>query len=480
MKPKKLFGNFILSVLNTVLALVFPLITFPYVSRVLGSSKLGIVNFAQSYGYYFIHIANFGISSYAIREISKVRDNKETLEKKANEIYNLNFFFSLISWILYVIIAWCVPKLHENFIILLIYSLMVALNFLSIEWVLQSFDDYLFSTIRSSRVRIVSLIAVFILIKDESDYVLYMAISTISEMGARIATLRYSNKRYVYLRLEKNFLNFKDHFYSMFTLFSFRLVNGLSAQLDKLMIGFMMTYSDVGIYSAGVKIVLMLAPIVETVGIVLFPTINIAANKSKESYLKMVKLNYNLILLMGIPMAVGVFLTSPMIIKLFAGNEFYNAINVLRIMSLIIAICPIGDLLGSKTLLIYDKNKELLICSSIVAFTNILFNSIFIPIAGIYGAAIASVIGYIVAVISRLFFTKKIIKFKLVSKELFKYMAFTTPFCVIYIIFKEIIDNSISGLIVFVIFCIVCYGIELIIFKDKTFMLMLEKLVERK
>ena len=83
----KYIKNYILSVANTILSLMFPLITFPYVSRILGPSNLGIVNFAQSYGYYFVHIASFGVCSYAIREVSKVRDDKNKVKKISNEIF---------------------------------------------------------------------------------------------------------------------------------------------------------------------------------------------------------------------------------------------------------------------------------------------------------------------------------------------------------------------------------------------------------
>lgn len=479
MKSKKILGNFILSIINTVLSLIFPLITFPYVSRILGSTNLGIVNFAQSYGYYFIHFANFGISSYAIREISRVRDDEELLNKKANEIFNINCFFSILSWLLYIAISLCIPKFRENFGILFVYSFMILTNFLSIEWLLQSFDDYFFSTFRNSMVRIVALVSVFLLVRSKEDFVLYMAISTFSEMGARLATLNYSNKKYVLLKIKKRYLNFKDHFSSLFTLFTFRLVNGISAQLDKLMLGFMMVYSSVGVYSAGVKMVLMLAPIVETVGIVMFPTINIALEESKESYYRLVKFNYNMILAMGIPMTVGLFLVAPMIVKVFAGDGYLEAISVLRIMSIIVTIGPIGDLLGSKTLLIHGKNKELLICSSIVAISNILLNLLFIPFLGINGAALASVLSYFVANFSRYYFTNKIMSFSLFSKELFKYCLFTLPFFIVKMMFSNAIDNSFLSCFIFILFSILCYIFELVVTRDKTFFFVLDKVLKK-
>ena len=141
-----------------------------------------------------------------------------------------------------------------------------------------------------------------------------------------------------------------------------------------MMIGFMMIYASVGLYSTGVKFVLMLQPVVETIGVVLFPKINISANSSAEEYRKNLKLNYDLILLLGIPMAAGLFLVSGRLVPLFAGEEYMDSITVSRIMSFMIIAGPIADLLGSKIILVHKKDKWLLYCSIITAAANIILN----------------------------------------------------------------------------------------------------------
>lgn len=465
----KLFKNYILSIISTVVGLVFPIFTFPYVSRVLGVNNLGIINFAQSYGYYFMHFASFGISSYAIREVSKVRDDNLKVSQVSNEIYNINVLFSALSGMLYIAGVIIVPQFRENWKIFFLYSITIFSNFLSLEWLLQSFDDYFYTTIRSIMIRIISLLAVFIFVKRSEDYGVYMFITCFSEMGARFTNLFYAKKHYVKLVLNMKYLNFKAHIKSLFTLFTFRMINGLSSNLDKIMIGFMIGYSGVGIYSAGVKFVLMLIPIIETVGIVLFPKINISASKCLEEYLDNLKINYDIIFLLSIPMAGGVFLVAPKVILLFSGKEYVHAIGIARIMAVIIILCPIGDLLGSKILLIYNKNTYLLICSTIVALSNIVFNSVLIPFWGINGAAIASVISYCVSIVSRLYFAKKVIPFNFLTFSLLKYTTFTIPFVIIYILFKQNIDVSTVWMLCFIIVCMVIYFVELMVSKDKIF-----------
>lgn len=475
----KYIKNYILSVMNTVMMLVFPIITFPYVSRILGPTKLGIINFAQSYGYYFVQIASFGINSYAVREVSRVRNDKQASEKICNEIFNLNFFFSTMSTLLYFAGVLVVSQFRENIVIFAVYSFVILSNFLSLDWLLQSYDDYLFSTIRNTVIRLFSILAVFVFVRNENDYILYMAISCVAEMGTKVSTLLYSRKMYAKLFISKKFLNFKAHFQTMFTLFTFRLINGISSNLDKLMIGFMMAYANVGVYSAGVKFVLMVWPIVETVGVVLFPKINISADSSKEEYYKNLKINYDLILLMGIPMAVGLFLVSNRLIPLFAGKQYIDATFVSRILSVVVVLGPIGDMLGSKTLLVYKKDKQLLICSTIVAVSNVFLNIIMIPLWGINGAAIASLICYIIAIVVRFYFTRLIIPFQLFNINIFIYFAYTLPFIIGYILFWKKIDSSNIWMFSYIVVCVIVYIAELVLFKDPLTKIVIEKLFGR-
>lgn len=478
--PSKYIKNYILSVANTVIGLIIPIITFPYISRILGPDKIGVINFVQSYAYYFMHFASFGIMSYAVREIARIRDDRQQVELIGNELFNINVIFSFLSGMLYLVIAFVIPKFRENFFLYLFYSSTIFTNFLLLDWLFQAYDDYAFTTIRSIIIRVLSIIAIFIFIKSESDYSIYMIIISIAEMGNRFSSLYYAKKKFISFKLSYKFLNFARHFKSLLTLFSYRIVNGISSNLDKLMLGIFLVYADVGVYSTGVKFVLLIIPLIETVGIVLFPKITIAANEDHTLYLENLRLNYNIILLLSIPMAIGMFLVSPEIMLLFAGKQFSGSIIVSRIMSLIIILCPIGDLLGSKILLVYNKDRWLLICSIIVAISNIVFNLIGIPLFGIVGACVASVLCYLIAVVSRYIFARKIIKFNLLSAELFLYILYSIPFIILYFAFKSYITNSVWILFLYILVCALIYFFELVIFRDKTTRYILSTLIRRK
>lgn len=468
--------NYILNILNIGLGLLFPIITFPYVSRVLGADYLGLINFVQSYGYYFMHFASFGVSSYAIRELSKVRSDFAKATLVANEIFNINLFFSIISGVIYLIGVIFVPKFRIEFFAFLIYSVTIFTNFLSLEWILQTYDDYRFSTIRNIIIRVCSLIAVFVFVKAADDFIVYMIISTISEVGARFSNIIYCKKQYFELCVKKKFLNFKEHIKGLSTLFVFRFVNGISANLDKLMIGFYLTYYDVGIYSAGIKFVLLVVPLIESVGIVLFPRISELVEKSPKQYMQLINMNYNIIIMCAIPMAVGLYLISDKLIVWFAGESYVQSIVVTKLMSIVICLCPIGDLLGSKILLVHRKDSDLLKCSILVAISNMVLNAVLIPLHGIEGATIATVTSYFVAIISRLYYSRKIVEFSILNFNVLKYVLFTIPFAVIYHLLEEKIYNDTIYMFIFIFICMLIYVLEIIITKDDTGYLILKKI----
>ena len=149
-------------------------------------------------------------------------------------------------------------------------------------------------------------------------------------------------------------------------------------------------------------------------------------------------------------------------------------------MSICILLVPLGDLLGSKTLLVFNKDRWLLICSTVVALCNVIFNLIGIPLFGIVGACAASVLCYFIAVLIRYSFTRRIIKLTIFSFELFKYSLFTVPFIALYYVVNSAIKNSTSMLFGFIFTAIAIYFCELLLFHDKTALLILSKLTARK
>ena len=194
MSQKSLKTNAFLNTLKTVLTLFFPLITFPYSSRVLGPENIGKVNFAQSVVSYFAIIASLGISTYATREAAKVRDDREKLSQISSEIFIINLISTVIAYVLLVASLIFVRKFDDYRLLIIICSTLIVFTTVGMGWLYQAVEDYLYITVRSLAFQIISVILLFTLVKSKDDYLWYASINIISNVGANILNFIHARK----------------------------------------------------------------------------------------------------------------------------------------------------------------------------------------------------------------------------------------------------------------------------------------------
>lgn len=209
-KQKSLKSNFVMNSILTMSQFIFPLITFPYVSRILLPVGTGKVSFATSIVSYFTLFAQLGIPMYGIRACAKVRDNREKLTKTVQELFIINFTMSLIAYVtLFGAIAF-VPRLQQDKALFLIVSLTILFNAIGMEWLYKALEQYTYITIRSIIFKLIALIAMFVLIHQKSDYVVYGGISILAASASNVFNFFHVHK-YVSLKPVGNY-NFKQHF----------------------------------------------------------------------------------------------------------------------------------------------------------------------------------------------------------------------------------------------------------------------------
>ena len=184
MKKKSLGLNAFLNGLRSVLNLIFPLITFPYISRVLSVNGIGIYNFSNTYIGYFILIAGLGIATYAVREGAKYRDNKEQIEEFSSEVFSINILATVIAYILLLLSLVIFKNLNNYVACILIFSIQILFTTLGTEWIYTIYQDYTYITIRSIIFKILSIILLFIFVKRPSDYLIYAAITVLASVGS--------------------------------------------------------------------------------------------------------------------------------------------------------------------------------------------------------------------------------------------------------------------------------------------------------
>lgn len=189
MKQKSIKINFIMNMILTMSSFIFPLITFPYVSRILLPVGTGKVSFATSLISYFSMFAQLGIPTYGIRVCAKVRDNREELTRTVQELLTINLVMSVLSYIALFIVLTFVPRLQADKPLYIIMSFTIILTSIGMEWLYKALEQYMYITVRSVIFKFIALIAMFLLIHEQQDYVIYGGITILAASASNIFNL---------------------------------------------------------------------------------------------------------------------------------------------------------------------------------------------------------------------------------------------------------------------------------------------------
>ena len=255
----------------TVSTFLFPLITFPYVSRILLPIGTGSVAFATSIVSYFSMIAMMGVPTYGIRACAQVRDDKEELTRTVQEILFINLIMTFIVYVLFAIALVIVPQFRQDRLLLIICSFSILFNIIGIEWLYKALEQYTYITVRSVLFKIISLILVFLLIHKQDDYIVYGAITVFAVVGSNILNL-INARHYIDIKFVGNY-NLKKHLKPIGIFFAMSAATTIYTNLDTVMLGFFKDKEVVGLYSAAVRIKELLLGVVTSLGAVLLPRV---------------------------------------------------------------------------------------------------------------------------------------------------------------------------------------------------------------
>lgn len=469
MKAKSLKLNATLNVAKTVASLLFPLITFPYVSRILLPEGTGEVNYANSIISYFQIIASLGIGTYAIREAAVFRDDKNKLSKFAKEIITLNLISTIVAYICFFLALTFFSKLYEHKKILCICSASILLSTLGIDWLYSALEEYTYITIRSLSFQIISVLLLFIFVKTKEDYIKYAAIGIFSSAGSNILNLIHS-RNYINFFIKAR-LNLKQHVKPIFILFITSVAINIFTILDTSMLGLLTNTTEVGYYSAASRIIRMLRDLFPAVFTVLFARLSYYASKSDDANLiTLSKKTLSFIFLMALPMTTGVFILLPSIIYILCGEAFSPAINTARTMAPLLILSSYSGFLGGQLMIATQKEKTYMYCMISAALIDSILNFILIPKFGALGAALATLITEMLIFIVYTILFHSFLKQLNLKQHITQCLAST--FIMTTITFSETIflKSTISKIIVIPITGILIYIICLYFLKNTFFM----------
>lgn len=417
MKNNPIGKNVFYNLIKTLANIIFPLITFPYISRVLQPSGIGKYNWANSYVGYFSLIASLGISTYAIRECSKLRNDKVQLTKVASQIFSINVLSMIVAYIGLFISLILFPFLNKYRLLILILSLTIFFNIIGTDWINSVFEDFKFITIRSIFFQILALSLMFIFVKKPKDYIVYAIISVLSASGANITNILYRRK---FCRIRLTFsLNLKKHIIPIFTLFVLVLVLNIYNNSDITMLGIFKDNKEVGYYSVAVKASSVITQVVASIAYVVMPQLSMAYKNYDYTKINPL-LNRSLQFLVGLgfPVCFGTIALSRDIVTLLGGKSYYPAGTALVFLMIGFLFSTLGgSFIGNLILLPSSREKYFTFAFIISASINIILNFFLIPKGGAIAAAFTTMIAELILFLLLIPFVEK--KIKLLPMRIF-------------------------------------------------------------
>lgn len=382
--------NMIMSAISTSANFIFPLITYAYVARILRAEGTGKVAFAQSVLTYFTYIASLGISSYGIRECSKIRDDKNKLSKLVQELFIINFISTVVAYLLLFITILVVPKFSEYRTLLLLMSTGIILQTVGVEWLYNALEKYTYITIRSLIFKTISVFLTFILIKSKSDYLIYGGITIFAQGASNI--LNFINARkFIYIKKYNDYHLIK-HIIPISLFFSSAIIITVYSQFDTLMLGFLSGDVEVGLYNAAVKIKTMIISISSGLTVVLIPRMTYYCVVDKNKFYNLLKKSLEISLVFIMPLILFVLINTSDVVLFLCGEEYLPAISTIRILVACVIPLILTNLFGNQILVPKGNEKRFTVAVFVGMIINLLLNLVFIPIYGAEGAAFATLI----------------------------------------------------------------------------------------
>lgn len=427
--------NVIYSSLLTTANYIFPLLTYPYVSRVLGVDKIGVCNFVDSIINYFVLFSMLGINIMGIREIASCKDNREELNKRFSSLFILNTISTSIVLILLIIAIETVPKLYEHRDIMYIGVLKLIFSYLLIEWLYKGLENFKFITTRTIILKCIYVLAVFLFVKDVDDYKIYYFIMSIMIVINAIINIVYSTK-FVSLKLKKNCI--KPFLRSFFVLGFYMILTSMYISFNVTYLGFVSGETEVGYYTTATKLHGIILSIFTAFTGVMLPRMSSLVSENNISEFKlMLNKSVNILFSFSIPLVYFCIIFADKIILLISGEGYEGAIIPMQIVIPLILIIGYEQILVIQILMPLKKDKYILINSIIGASIGLLSNILFVGTYKSVGSSLVWLISELSVFISAQYFVWKSVKINFPFIIFFKAIIYNLPLGIIlYIIYS--------------------------------------------
>lgn len=409
--------NLLYNTLLNISKVVFPLITAPYVTRVLDASDLGLFNFAGIYAGYFALVAVLGIPYYGAREIAKVRDNKQQTIRLFHELFSVAIANTVVITCVYLLSVLLIDQLSDDYIVFLIVGVVLYCSPFNIDWFYGGLENFKVITLRSLIIKTLSVISLFVLVRDRNDFIIYLCINSFATVANDIWNFVFLYK--LGYKVGITIKGVTKHLKPLLLLFASSLAVSIYTVLDTIMLGFMTAYIEVAYYTYAMHLVKALLAAITSLSAVAVPRISYyIEHKLFCEINQLVNKSFSLVSFFALPMCIGIVLVSPTFIPLFLGGQFYGSVVPIQILSTLLIFIGLNNLSAVQCLVGLGHDKLFLYSVLVGTVSNFTLNCFLIPRLGAVGASIASAIAELLVLVYSFYLVTKFtpIRLKLMTE----------------------------------------------------------------
>ncbi|AZI25177.1 flippase [Pedobacter sp. G11] len=401
---KNLISNFLL----TASTIVFPLITLPYITRTLSAESIGKVFYVDSFTQYFILFSAIGIPYYGVREIAKIKANKQETSNLVVDLILIQFCLALICCLLFYTLFLFFPKLSGFGTLVEIGCVGIISNAFLIEWYYQGVENFGYITARSLIIKLLSVLTILFFVKQINDYKIYYFILILTvTANAVLNSLNFFTKAFYHYKLERKILR---HLKPLWILFSINIAISLYTIMDTIILGSFTGSQEVSFYNIPLKIVKIFWTVMGGIGLVLIPRMStFFANKETLKTQELMKKSISIVAMLGIPFFVFTILFSNTILTMISGTKYLKAASALQILGIVPLIIGICNVFGTQYLLAIGQERKILYATIVGFIVSIMLNFLLIPVLSYLGSSIACVVAELSVCIVIFLYAKKTI-----------------------------------------------------------------------
>lgn len=417
--------NFVYSSILTVSNYIFPLLTYPYISRVLGVTNIGICNYVDSIINYFILFSMMGISVTGIREIAAHKNNQSELNSVFTSLVLLNGIFTLGALVILLIAMYTVPGLYDYRTLLWVGVLKLLGNALLFEWLYKGIEDFKYITKRTIIVKSLYVVSVFIFVREQSDYPLFFLLSALMVViNAAINCLHARG----FLKLTKKDITFSPYIKSYLVIGCYLILNSFYTSFNVAYLGFISNPDEVGYYTTATKLFSVVIAIFSAFTGVMLPRMSaLFAERKEDEFINLIRKSVDVLLAFSIPVIILFELFATNIMDLFAGKGYEGSYLPAQIVMPLVFIIGYEQILVLQVLMPMKRDRATFANSITGAIVGIVANIALVPVFKAVGAAIVWVCSEVAVLICAQYWTTKYLDFRFPWKLTVKYIVTYIP-----------------------------------------------------